>query len=98
MRLFGQISMSSVISDPFRSGFCTLTKADSGHALRVPDDPQVGDQDSALVTGVALSVLDRVQLVNEDLPGAHLHLAEKICICLKLIRTVFGKSLIPRVV
>ena len=70
--------MSFVICDPFRSWVCKLTKADSGHALRVPDDPQVGDQDSALVTGVALSVLDRVQLVNEDLSGAHFHLAENM--------------------
>ena len=43
----------------------------------MPYDSQVGDQDPALVAGVALGVLDRVQLVNEHLPWAHFHLAER---------------------
>ncbi len=42
----------------------------------MPDNPEVGNDESASVSIVALRVFDRVQLVNRFLPGPHVHLSE----------------------
>ena len=43
----------------------------------MPDDSEICDQNSSPVSSVALRVLDRVQLVDQNFPWPHLHLSGK---------------------
>jgi len=54
-----------------------LTQTNSWHALGVPDDSKICDQNSSAISGIPFRVFDRVQFVDQNFSGSHLHLTKK---------------------